>query len=416
MRVLFLHPNYPAQFRHLAGHLARQPGNEVVFGTARADRAHVIHGVRRARYEPPREPGPGVHPYLRSTERAVRTGQATARLCVALAARGFTPDVVVAHSGWGPAHYVKEIFPGARLLLHLEWYFRSRGADIGFLPTDLEPCDDDRRLRALTGNLPFLYDLAEADWAWTPTAFQRDQVPELYRERVTVLHEGIDTRYFAPDGRPLRAGLELPGLSLPPGTELLTYATRGMEPYRGFPQFLRAAARLLEERPDLHVAVAGEDRVVYGTPLPDGDSWRARLTAELGARLDPARTHFLGGLPYVHYRQLLRASSAHVYLTVPYVLSWGMLEAMACGARLVASATPPVQEVVEHGRNGLLVDFFDDLALAEAVAEVLDRPDEAGQRARQARADVVDRFDLHGLLPRQEALVHAVARGEEPGG
>ncbi|MPY94169.1 MAG: glycosyltransferase [Acidimicrobiia bacterium] len=414
MRTLFLHQNFPAQFRHLAAHLARRPGAEVVFGTAKADGSYAIEGVRRAHFEPARQPRPLGHPYLRSTERAVLTGQAVARMCAALRARGFTPDVVVAHSGWGPALYVKEVFPQAKLLLHLEWYFRSRGADIGFLPADLEPSDDDRRLRAVTGNVPFLYDLAEADWAWTPTAFQRAQLPELHRRRVTVLHEGIDTSYFTPgpDGESLgRPGLDLPGLRLAPGTELVTYATRGMEPYRGFPQFMQAAALLAEARPQLHVAIAGEDRVVYGTPLGPGDSWRARLLAELGEQLDPARVHFLGGLPYIHYRELLRASSAHVYLTVPFVLSWGMLEAMACGVRLVASETAPVQEVVRHGENGLLVDFFDHEALAARVQDVLDHPGPAADLGAAARRTIVERYDLASLLPRQEALVRSVAEG-----
>lgn len=414
MRILFLHRNFPAQFRHLAEHLARDPGNEVVYGTAKPDSPYRMPGVRRVAFRQPPEPPPGTHPYLRSTDRAVRTGQSVVRMCAQLARDGFSPDVIIAHSGWGPGLYVKEVFPRAQLLVHVEWYFRTRGADLGFLPPELETRNPDRDLATVTGNLATLHDLAVADAVWVPTAFQAAQLPATAPGRVTVLHEGIDTTYFSPTPTEPAAGTaprNVAGLHLAPDAELLTYATRGMEPYRGFPQFLRAAATLLEARPRLHAVVAGEDRVVYGTPLPTGDSWRRRMVAELGPRLDPSRVHFVGGLPYRSYVDLLRASDAHVYLTVPFVLSWGMLEAMACGVRLVASATPPVQEVVTDGRDGLLVDFFDADALAARVADVLDRPAEHRALGVTARQTIVDRYDLHRLLPRQEALVRAVAEG-----
>jgi glycosyltransferase involved in cell wall biosynthesis len=408
VNVLFLHNNYPGQFRHLAPALGRQPGNRVVFGTQRLD-AHPLGGVARAYYEPSREPTPDGHGYVRSTEQSVLVAQAVVRMADRLRRQGFSPDVVVAHSGWGPGLFVKEVFPEAKLLTWIEWYYRTRGANLDYLPE--ETADVDTALRVHTGNSSFLLDLAECDWAVTPTEYQRNQLPSMFQRRLTVLHEGVDTAYFTPAERP-SPGLSLPALELPPGTELVTYATRGMEPYRGFPQFMRSVAVLLRRRPGVHVAIAGEDRIAYGNKLPAGDTWKQRMLAEVD--VDPARMHFVGPLPYLQYRDLLRASTVHVYLTIPFVLSWSMLEAMACGCLLVASATPPVEEVVEHGRNGLLVDFFDHEALAAQVLEVLQHPDRYSALRAAARRTIVERYDLGLLLPRQIALVADLADGRLP--
>lgn len=414
MNVLFLHDNFPGQFRHLAPRLAEDPANRVVFGTRRRDAAPLA-GVRRVSYEPTRGADPGTHAYVRSTEEAVLTGQAVVRLGHRLAEEGFRPDVVVAHSGWGPGMFAREAFPGARVLHHIEWYYRPHGANLDFLPG--EPVNENLPLRVRTANAAFLLDLAEGDWAVTPTGFQAAQLPPLFRRRLSVLHEGIDTDYFAPDtsltASTAGGGVDVAGLRLPAGTELVTYATRGMEPYRGFPQLMRATDLLLRRRPRAHLVVAGEERVAYGTPLPAGDSWRQRMLAEL-VDLDRDRVHFVGPLPYRDYRRLLQASAAHVYLTIPFVLSWSMLEAMACGCLLVASATPPVEEVVTDGRNGLLVDFFDHEQLAATLEQALARPGAGGPLRHAARTTILERFDQRELLPRHVRLLEDLVAGRLP--
>ena len=176
---------------------------------------------------------------------------------------------------------------------------------------------------------------------------------------------------------------------------------------------MRAADLLLRRRPRAHLVVAGEERVAYGTPLPEGDSWRRRMLAEL-VDLDRTRVHFVGPLPYREYRRLLQASAAHVYLTIPFVLSWSMLEAMACGCLLVASATPPVEEVVTDGRNGLLVDFFDHEQLAATLDRTLERPEAGAPLRDAARATILDRYDQRHLLPRHVAPPRGPRRRPPP--
>jgi glycosyltransferase involved in cell wall biosynthesis len=383
MNILFLHNSFPGQYRHVAAALAADPAHRVVFASA-DDGGGTLPGVTRCTYRATRDAGDG-HPYLRWMERAVLTGQAVYRLCHGLKRRGFVPDVVCAHSGWGPALYVKEIFPACRLVGYFEWYYRGRDSDADFLDT---PGEDDC-CRLATRNAALLLDLAAADTAVTPTCFQAGRFPERLRPLLSVLHDGIDTGFFRPGPA---AG----------AAEIVTYATRGMEPYRGFPQFMRAAALIQRRRPACHVVVAGEDRVVYGRR--DCDSWRARMLAEL-PDLDRERLHFTGTLAAEPYRALLQSSSVHVYLTVPFVLSWSLLDAMACGCPLVGSDTGPVAELVAHGANGLLADFFSPEDIADKVVALLDDRAQAAALGQAARATIVEHYALSRLLPRHLALI-----------
>src|ERR1043166_3385209 len=307
MRILFLHNNFPAQFRHLARVLARNPANQIVFGSQA--REGEIPGLRRIFYEPMRTAGQEVHRYNRVQESAVLLGQAAYSAAVELRGEGFEPDIVYGHSGWGSTLFMREAFPKARLLCYFEWYYRARDSDVDFLAPGRVSDDDACHLRSR--NTPILMDLASCDWGINPTKFQQAQFPPIFRERLSVLHDGIDTGFFTPQPG---TKLVLPGLDLSQAGEIVTYATRGMEPYRGFPQFTRAAAILMCQRPGLHVVIAGTDRVAYGPKLPEGQSWCGRMRAEL-PDMDQSRLHFVGLLPYADYLTLLRASSAHVYLT-----------------------------------------------------------------------------------------------------
>jgi glycosyltransferase involved in cell wall biosynthesis len=144
--------------------------------------------------------------------------------------------------------------------------------------------------------------------------------------------------------------------------------------------------------------------------LPPGESYRARLLKEVGDRLDLSRIRFTGKLPYATYAALLQVSAVHTYLTYPFVLSWSLLEAMASGCAIVASRTPPVEEVIVDGVNGWLTDFFDAEALAETLAGVLaGRADTAAVRAA-ARQTAVERYDLkRRCLPEALKLLDRVA-------
>ncbi|MBF2020676.1 MAG: glycosyltransferase family 4 protein [Hydrococcus sp. C42_A2020_068] len=391
MKILFLHPNFPAQFRHLAVALAQDKQNQVVFGTTRKE--GQLAGVYKAVYSPSREVRPETHHYVRTLENAVLQGQAVYRMAEQLKAQGFVPDVVYGHSGWGPTLFIKDVFPESQLLCYFEWFYHARGSDADFDPSEPLTPDDVARIRIK--NSPILVDLYSCDRGLSPTNWQRQQFPPEYQSKITVLHDGIDTAFFQPKPG---AKLVLSAINsdLSHAEEIITYVARGMEPYRGFPQFMEAIALLQQRRPHCHVVVVGEDRVAYGRALPDAKTYKQLMLEKLP--LDLSRLHFTGLLAYSQYLKVLQASSVHIYLTRPFVLSWSMLEAMATGCLLVASDTPPVSEVVRDGVNGLLVNFFSPQEICDRVEEALDNLEKMSPIRTKARETILENYALSKLL------------------
>ena len=393
MKILFLHFNFPAQFRHLAVALAQDNNNQVVFGTARKE--GEFREFTKLSYTPSRKPHRETHHYIRPLEDAVLQGQAVYRVLDKLKTKGFIPDVVYGHSGWGPALFIKDIFPESRLLCYFEWFYHAYGSDVDF--DSSEPLTPDDKLRIRIKNTPILNDLYSCDAGLCPTSWQMSQFPSEYNDKIIVLHDGIDTNYFSPK-QDCKLVLPEINLDLSKAKEIVTYVSRGMEPYRGFPQFMQTVSLLQEKREKCHVIIVGEDRVAYGRHLPDGKTYKQLMLSKF--EFDLSRLHFTGRLPYSQYLRVLQSSSVHVYLTRPFVLSWSMLEAMSSGCLIVASNTPPVTEIIRDGINGILVDFFSPEEITNKVMEALDNPDKMLPLRKNARETILKNYDLNLLLPR----------------
>lgn len=311
MRVLFLHNNFPAQFGFFGQYLQRR-GCDVYFGTSKEVSNNL--GISIANYKRHRDVSKDTHPYQIATERAVLNGQAAARMGLALKQKGFSPDVIVAHSGWAPGLYMKDVWPDSKFVGFFEWYYNSPGADYTFM--NKNPPSVDHTLSNRTRNVPLLMDLAQSDIGLCPTKWQKKQFPSVFQPILVEQHDGIDTNYFKPS---TDVKLKLPGLTLTAEDEVITYVARGMEPYRGFSQFMKALAEVQKRRPRVQSVIVGGDRVAYGKKLNEGDSHRKRALETLD--LDMSRIHFTGILPRNEYRTVSQISSVHVYLTVPFVLS-----------------------------------------------------------------------------------------------
>ena len=392
MKILFLHPNFPAQFRHLAAVLGQDKQNTVVFATNR--REGSIKGVNKVVYEKSRTARPETHHYVRPLENAVLEAQGVYRVAQKLKDQGFYPDVVYGHSGWGPTLFMKDIFPKATLLCYFEWFYNAYGSDASFDPSDPINADDEARIRIK--NAPILLDLATCDRGLSPTGWQRSQFPVEFHNKIKVNHDGIDTTYFkpAPDAKLLLSRINL---DLTEAKEIVTYVARGMEPYRGFPQLIETISILQKKRPECHFVIVGKNRVAYGKSLPDGKTYKEAMLEKFS--LDMSRVHFTDLLPYDEYLQVLQASSVHVYLTRPFVLSWSMLEALSTGCLIVASDTACVTEVIEDNVNGLLVNFFDPQQISDRVIEALDNPERMAEIRIKARETILESYDLAKLLP-----------------
>ena len=412
-RYLFIHQNFPGQFRHWAPALAKA-GHEVratALNPRQGTQPMPWQGVTVYPYRLYAQPVAGQHPWLEDMQSKVLRGQACFEALCAMRDQGFTPDVVVAHPGWGESLFVRDVWPHARLLMYGEYFYRAVGADIGFDPEFATGATAEAACKLRLRNANHLLHLEAADAMLSPTQWQADTFPTIYRHKTHVIHDGIDTAALAqwPE-RPLHLSS---GLALHAGEELVTYVSRNLEPYRGYHIFMRALPALLRERPKARVVLVGGDRVSYGAPAPVGRSWKQIFWDEVRPQLiaeDRARVHFVGKLPYPQFLALLRLSAVHVYLTYPFVLSWSLLETMALGRAVVASDTAPVREVITQDVNGRLVDFFDAQALAAEVAGLLAQPTERVRLGQNAARHVAQRYDLHSVcLPAQMALLQALA-------
>ncbi|MBV8651663.1 MAG: glycosyltransferase family 4 protein [Alphaproteobacteria bacterium] len=403
MNILFLHQNMPGQFGHLAAHLARAPDHRVVFLTKTASAAP--DGVTHVVYGPKRRGQPSTHHYLHGFEAAVLHGQAVARALLQLQRRGFTPELIVAHPGWGEPMFIKDALPQTKLVNYCEFFYRAAGADVGFDPS--ETVDVDTRARLRTRNAALMIALEACDQGIAATNWQRSVHPPEFHDKIEVVFDGVDADRVCPD--PASSFCLPDGRTLGPGDQVVTYVARNLEPYRGFPSFMRALPRILEALPAAQIVIAGGDEVSYGQPAPGGETWRQAMLREValpdGER---DRVHFVGTLAYGDYVRLLQVSSAHVYLTYPFVLSWSAMEALAAGCLVIGSRTPPVEEVIRDGDNGMLVDFFAPSAIADAVIEAVRRGGGNAALRRRARETVLGRYDLTTCLQRQLALLERV--------
>ena len=300
MKILFVHQNFPGQFPHLAPALAKR-GHEVLALTdEKNERTGPVKTVRYKAPEPVQTNGVLGRSYSNHAER----GLLAARGARALRDRhGFTPDLIIGHTGWGETLFLREIWPDARLLVYAELMYRTRGHDVGFDP-EIHPDSDEGRFMTVARSAHLIQGIVQADAAIAPTVYQADSFPPELRGKITVIHDGIDTSRVKPDPN---AWLELPGgQRLDAGDEVISFVSRSLEPYRGFHIFMRALPQVLAARPEAQVVLVGGDGASYGGLPRNAKSWKDVMLAELGDRLDLDRVHFVGRLRYPDYLALIQ--------------------------------------------------------------------------------------------------------------
>lgn len=351
MHVLFLHTNFPAQFGQIALHLARDHGYRCTFVSEQpiADSPEIQHihfqSAGGARAE--------THYCVRSFENQTWRSHAAYQ---ALKERpDIRPDLIVAHSGFVSSLFLRELYPDTPQIGYFEFFYHARGSDMDFR-FDLPPPSELDMLRMRSRNAQILLDLDNCDAGYSPTNFQRAQMPLEYQPKLRTIFDGIDTDFWKRDPAPARV---YNGVPVPQGHQLVTYVSRGFESIRGFDVFLQVADRICRHRQDVTVIVVGEDRIAYGGDARFTDGKTFKDWAIDRYRPDLSRIHFIGRLPPTQLVQLLSLSDLHLYLTVPFVLSWSLMNALSCGCTILASNTPPVREMIRTGENGMLVDFFD---------------------------------------------------------
>ncbi len=404
--ILFIHQNFPGQFRHIAPALANH-GHQV---HALAITGQATPGVSLHSYRPSKGSSTSIHPLASEFETKVIRAEACGQAMLQLKANGVMPDLVIAHPGWGEALFVKDVWKQTSLLSFLEFYYATSGTDVGFDPEfSKQGFFEDARLRVKNANN--LLSLEISDFGLSPTNWQKQSHPQWTQDRIQVIFDGVDCDILKPNPS-VRLNLKREtgeSFSLTSKDEIITFVNRNLEPYRGYHSFMRALPKILAARPNARVLIVGGDGVSYGAKAPEGKTWKQIFLDEVKSRIDLERVHFLGNVPYPIFTQLLQLSSCHVYLTYPFVLSWSCIEALSTGCLVIGSDTGPVREVIEHGVNGLLVDFFNYEAIADAVIRSLSDPASFIRMRQNARASAKDNYDLRSVcLPKQLALIESI--------
>jgi glycosyltransferase involved in cell wall biosynthesis len=404
MKILFVHQNFPGQFLYLAPAMAQRGHECLALTDAANNRASAIPVVKythKAETVDPAQCRLGRN-YTTMSDRGVTVARAAMQL---RDTKGYYPDVIFGHSGWGETLFLKEVWPDAKLIVYAEFYYKGTGADVGF-DAEFSPRSFDQVMIAQGRTAHLGQALLHADAGVVPTKWQASTYPAGLQHMLQVTFDGVNTAILKPDPA---ASLTLPnGQRLRAGDEVLTFVNRNLEPYRGYHIFMRALPAILAARPQAQVVIVGGDGVSYGNAPKGGTGWKDVFLNEVKSQLDLSRVHFLGRVPYPDFVSLMQIARVHAYLTYPFVLSWSMVEAMAAGAVVVGSRTAPVQEMITHGETGLLVDFFDVAGWSETLINTLSNPSDYAHLGQAARAQVQQHYDLQSqCLPRLIAHVES---------
>ncbi|MGI9212954.1 MAG: glycosyltransferase family 4 protein [Methylococcaceae bacterium] len=406
MRILFVHQNFPGQFKHLAPALAKNPKHRVYAFSMQKNPPGSWQNIKMVSYQADKGTSPTVHRWVSDLETKVIRGEAAFKAALKLKAEGLKPEIIVAHPGWGESLFLKEVWPDAKLGIYCEFFYRADGADVGFdSEFPAQEAGDGCRLKLKNVNNWLHFEIANA--GISPTEWQASTFPDSFRSKISVIHDGIDTDTVTPNPEVILTLNE--NLKLTKNDEVITFVNRNLEPYRGYHIFMRALPEIMARRPSARILIVGGNDVSYGARAAEGTTWKEKFLDEVKDNLDMSRVHFLGNIPYQHFIPLLQLSTVHVYLTYPFVLSWSLLEAMSAGCAIVASDTAPLREAIIMGETGRLVDFFDSKALSEEVCRLLDAKEERARLGAQARQFAREHYDLNRIcLPRQLSWVESL--------
>jgi len=335
MKLLALHNNSPAQFKYLLQYAKKHHDYEIVFCSLFSSHATDIYKTEIIQDT--------ISSRLTPLEKQFQFSQIFYKKMSSLRSSHYRPDIILSHSGWGCGLYAKHLFPFAKLVCYHEWWFKEAYLDPDL--SHLESTDKESFCSLYQRNSLVALELSNADLIITPTRFQRDSLPKCFQANTLIIHEGTDVNYYRYN----------PAFKCRSGSYYLTYATRGMEPIRGFEYFVRALPSLLKLNTDIRIIIAGEDNQHYGGSGSKKDfkygQWAKSFIDKHGLR---SRVNFCGRLDQVKYARLLKMSYIHYYFSKAFVPSWSLVDAMASGCRIIATKIPPVIEIL--GDSELLID------------------------------------------------------------
>ena len=402
-KILFVHQHFPGQYKHLAPALAEKY-NVHSFSMFPND----IKGVKHHRYTPHQESSKNIHRLAVEFETKILRAEACADLAYKLKDEGFNPDLIIGHAGWGELLFIKEVWPNSKLLSYLEFHYKLYNSDIDFDKDHM--VDEDKiflRRKLISRNAAGFSQYSSSDYLITPTEFQKSTFPEFVKEKITVIHEGIDTDVFTPNEK---MTMTVDNVTLSRKDKIILFVNRNLEPYRGYHIFLRSLPYIQKKHPDALILIVGADGTSYGKKPPQGQTWKNIFLNEVKDQVDLSKIIFTGYLlEHKSLTALMQMASVQVYLSYPFVVSWSLLESLSCGCLVIGSNTEPVSEIITDKKNGILTDFFDYKEIANKVNAVLDKPENYNKLTETARQHIIKNYDLKKVcLPKTIEFVENI--------
>ena len=406
-KILFVHQNFPAQYKHIS--------------IALSDLGYEVHSLSISEYSNDKIKShsykllslssEGINQWAVEFETKMIRAESAAKKAFELKDKGFYPDLIIGHPGWGDTFFLKEVWPDTKMLSYVEFYYKTSDCDIDFdknfvkdiLEEDFEYFLTRNKFKLTARNAPFLASYSTSDFLVCPTEYQKSLVPESLKNNINVIHDGIDTNILKPNED---ININIKGKKFTKKDKIITYISRSLDPYRGFHIFMESLPMILKSNPDAYVFILGNKNTHgYGAPSQKG-SFKDIFYGSIQKDIDSSRVFFLDTLEYSSYIKVIQITSAHIYLTYPFVLSWSLLEAMSCGALIIGSKTEPVTEVIQDNKNGLLVDFFDSKMITKTITKVLNNRQKYENIRKNARKTIVDKYDLNNIcLPAHIELI-----------
>ncbi len=405
MHILYVHQNFPAQFGHIARHLVTKLGWECSFISQTP--AGVVDGINKITYKMSGGATKQNHYCSRTFENTVWHCDGVYRALKALP--HLQPDLIVGHSGFGSTLFLRELYRDRPIINFFEYFYRAHDplSDMDWRKDLAWEVPEMNYLRSYCRNAMILLDLQNCDGAYTPTEFQKSRFPGEYLAKLDVIFDGVDRGFYHSHDDTLRPAISkrasrtIGGVDVSPETRIVTYVSRGFESMRGFDIFMRSAKLIHERYPNVIFYVVGTDRIAYGGDenyIPGYKSFKEWTLSR--DKYDMSKFVFTGRLTPAELGRLLASSDLHIYLTVPFVLSWSMMDALSCGATVLASRTPPIEEMIREGENGLLADFFQPEDFANKAIEVLKDPAAFRHLGKAGEQMIVEKYSLEAVLPR----------------
>ncbi len=425
-KILFVHQNFPAQFKSIAPFLAFTNKYEVHSlawkkSHKEDDYLKSMIDITHHQYEIKIGSSKNIHPLATEFETKMIRADSVALKCFELKEKGFTPDLIIDHPGWGETLFIKEVWPDVKILSFFEYYYNTSDSDIDFDMEQSQVSGYEMSKKLIARNTPINLSYSSCDGIIAPTNFQKSTAPPWLRDKINVIHDGIDTDIIKPGKKNKSISIKYRSIAdnklistkLSKKDKIITFVNRNLEPYRGYHSFIRSLPLVQKSHPDAFILLVGGDQVSYGAPHPSGNSYKNIFLNEIkDSLIDPSKLIFLGKVDYETFINIMDTSSVHVYLTYPFVLSWSVLEIMALEKVIIGSKTGPVEEVISDNQNGLLVDFFNTNDIANKVITVLDNPKKFDKIRLNARKTIIDNYDLRRVsLPKQIKLIESILNG-----